>query len=479
MLLRRISPHWLLAGVLLASLVVDLSPRFHLDDSATYLHTRVPGFLPLNRSWTYGMVVSWIEPGTRWLASAPLMQIALSWASYAFFGFALSKTLGLGRRAALAVVAVGALEPLGFYWSRSFMADSPAQSAFVFLCGVLLLRCGLALRFALVFAAGFVLVSLRTLYFPAVLLAMLAALAWTAWRGREQASAPGFGAAKSWGVAAAAFLCANLAYATVNTLATRCHTFTTNMGDMEYLAGALSPLGGDVLDSTPLTPVERSALLPLTYENRNGQLFDTNGLVPLIRGHYGSGYRVTEAARPAMRRFVLAVAAHHPIGLTGLVLRQWGDYLNPSLVMSYHAKGWLSGAVVYWQRNELPADVIRVFREWKVRPTPAQDLPARPSFGLSYFETAGGVWALVLSLYATLAPLAVVRIPGAYRSGFLVFSASFSLLYMAAIALAADELVTRYLLPLTAPLLYAVAVSALALRGSADASVTLRAAAVG
>lgn len=446
---RNISAKWFLACILLASLVIDLSPRFHLGDSATYLHTRVPGFLPLNRSWTYGMVVSWIEPGTHWLAAAPLVQILLSWAAYAFFGGALAKYLGLKQRTALAVVAVGALEPLGFYWSRSFMADSPAQSAFVFLCGALLLRVGPALRFGLVFVAGFILLSLRTVYFPAVLLALLAAAAWTAWRDRRDGS----GEARRWGAAAAAFLCANLAYGAVNTLATRCHTFTTNMGDAEYLVAAISPLGADQLGSTPLTPEERAELLPLTYADRNAQLFDPHGLVSLIRAHSGSGYRAIEAARPAMQRFVVAVVTHHPIGLAGLVLRQWGDYLNAPLVLSSQAKGWLSGAVD--QGDALPPDVLKVFRDWKVWPQPAPDLLTRKSVALSWFEIGGGVWALILALSATLAPLAVLRIPSTHRSGFLVFAAAFSLLYMGSLALGADELVTRYLLPLTAPFLFA------------------------
>ena len=482
---RKIAAYWLLAGVLLASLLVDLSPRFHLGDSATYLHTRVPGFLPLNRSWTYGMVVSWLEPATGWLNSAALVQIFLSWGAYAFFAIALTGALGLRRGAALAVIAVGALEPSGFYWARAFMSDSPAQSAFVFLCGALLLRCSLRLRFGLVFAAGFVLISLRTLYFPAAFVALLAAAAWTASCARRDlkrgpAQGSDISDVRGWVVAAVAFLCANLAYATVNTLATRCHTFTSNMGDMEYLAAAASPLGADQLSSTPLTSTERAALLPLIYENRNGQLFSQNGLVPLIRGHYGSGYRATEAARPAMRRFVLAAIVRHPIGLIGLVLRQWRDYLNPTLVLSYHASGWWSGAVAHWQDNALPRDVLQVFGEWRVKPKPTADLPARRSFALSYFEIAGGVWSLTLALYATLAPLAVARVPGAYRSGFLLFSAVFSLLYMASLALSADELVTRYLLPLAPPMVYTGAVLLLASRRrAAVATGTAPAAALG
>ena len=409
------------------------------------------------------MVLGWVERATGQLNSVALVQIFLSWGAFAFFAIALTKALGLQRRMALMIVAIGCLEPLGYYWSRAFMSDSPAQSAFVFLCGVLLLRCHAALRFGLVFIAGFVLLSLRTVYFPAVLLALLATAAWSAWSGRKQAFASEARVrpaserhpARSWGLAAAAFLCADLTYAAVNTLATRSHTFSANVGDMEFLAGALSPLGGDQLESTPLTAAERAALVPLTYENRNAQLFNSNGLVPLIRGHYKS----VEAARPAMRRFVVNVVVHHPVRLAGLVVRQWSEYLNPVLVWSYHRKGWWSGAVAYGQPNDLPESVIQVFRDWKVWPTPTADLPARNSPSLWYFKRAGGVWSFVLALYAALSFLAIFLVPRSYRAGFLVFSTVFSLLYMAEIALAADELVTRYLLPISAPLLYMVAIA--------------------
>lgn len=469
---------WPLVGVLLASLLVDLTPRFHLEDSAAYLSTQLYAYLPQDRAWTYGLAISALEKATGWFRSVALAQVLLSWAAYAFFGFAMTRALELPRRLAFVVVAIGALEPLGYYWSRAFMSDSPAQSAFVFLCGVLLLRCEAALRFILVFVAGFILISLRTIYFLPVLCAMLAAAEWSlwcAWRDRRSGSARAFCAVRGWGVAALALLCANLGYAAVNALTTRSITLATNVADAQYLMAVVSPLAGDRLDSTPLTKEERSALPRLTYTNRNTQLYDPHGLVSVFRGHYGKpGTGEYDAARPAMQQFVADVVSHHPFGFAYLVLRQWGEYLDAPKVLSYHRKGWWSGTVAVGQANVLTDGLVQQFADWAVKPVPGPDYPSKKSFGLSYFKIAGGVWSFVSALYGSLAIVALGLMPSRSRSPFLVFASAFSLLYMGVLGIAADGLITRYLMPLTPVLIYTSVVSVLALRRSATAAITFR-----
>lgn len=449
-------------SALLISLIIDVAPRFHMGDSGAYIATQWGANLPEERSWTYGLILGWVTRATGQLFAMPLLQILLSWAAFAFFAMTLARALGLQRRLALVLVAIGCLEPLGYYWSRAFMSDSLAQSAFVFLCGVLLLRCRLAIRFALVFVAGFVLVSFRIVYFPAVVLALIATTVWGAWKERKSLCDPEVGgrptsdplSTRSWGVAAVAFLCADLTYAAVNTQLTHAHRLTTNIAAMQFLAGALSPLGRDQLDCTPLTPAERDALAPLTYENRNAAEFASNGLVPLIRGHFNS----TEAARPTMQRFVVNVIIHHPVGVAGLVVRQWSEFLNPVLVWTYHRRGWWSGAVVHGQPNELSDSVIQTFERWKVKPTPSADLPARNSPSLWYFKRVGGLWSLALALCATLSCAVMFIVPRSGRSCFLVFSTVFSVIYMGEISLSANDMISRYLLPISAPLFCVISV---------------------
>jgi len=183
-------------------------------------------------------------------------------------------------------------------------------------------------------------------------------------------------------------------------------------------------------------------------------LWDPKGLVPTIRRHFSS----TEAARPVMRSLVLRAIRHHPMGLAELVFRQWLDYLDVPLVLSDQRQGWLSGAAPLGNPVILPAPVIHIFQEWKIRPLPSRDAPTRPSPALWYLDWVGGVWSLVLSYYATFSVLIIFLVPRNSRTALLVFANSFALLYMGTIAFGGVTWATRFLLPLNAPLLYTAAV---------------------
>jgi hypothetical protein len=259
-------------------------------------------------------------------------------------------------------------------------------------------------------------------------------------------------------VALAAILLANLGYACANTLVTQSRVLSTNIADMEFLAGALSPLMGDELDDTPLTPAERSNLLPLVYENRLGNTFGPHGLVPLITMHFSS----MEKARPLLRQLVVDSIRKHPIGFVRLMLRQWGDYLDPVPVIRSQKSGRMSGAVAAFRNDTsviLPNSVVALLRQWRVRPAANAELPSQASPALSYLEEAGGVWSLVLAYDATFSFLWVFAIPARNRTVFLVFINSFALFYLMTIMIGANEMVTRYLLPLDVPLAYTIAVA--------------------
>lgn len=463
--LSGVLPFVVAAGVallLLSSLVVDLVPRFHLGDSAVFLSTRYGTLIPDNRSWTYGLAIGWVLRSTGQLVSVPLCQIALSWTAFAAFAASLAAATGLNGWRASVLFLIGCFEPLGYYWSRSFMADSPAQSLFVLLCALLLWRANLAWRFLLVFFLGFALIGLRIVYFPAIAAALFVTLACHAGfrlaggSGRNLADRASDLGTRAWAAALAAFLLANLSYAFANTAMTHGKVLSTDIGDMEFLVGALSPLMGDELDKTPLTTGERAELPPLTYANRVSQTFGAHGLVPAIREHF----RSREDARPAMKRLVFDTIRRHPLGLAQLVLRQWSDYLNPSLVVRTQSSGALSGSVAAFagdSRVILPDYILEAFAAWKIRPLPTATTPQVPSPALRYLEKAGGAWSLILAYYATFG---IFFLPFVYRgrtSDFPIFAVCFSFVYMATIAFGANQLVTRYLLPLDVPLLCSIA----------------------
>lgn len=256
---------------------------------------------------------------------------------------------------------------------------------------------------------------------------------------------------RPWAVAAAALLAANLAYAVVNTHMTHGRKLSTNVGDMEFLVSALSPLMGDQLDDTPLTDAERKTMIPLTRDDRNLTLFAPKGLTMLIRGHFSS----IESARPVFQRLVFRTVLHHPIQFVSLAARQWMDYLNPVLVLNAHQAGWWSGTIPHGQEVELPPTVIKIFKDWRITPIPSPDSPSTPSPALWSFKVLGGLWSLALSYYATFSMALIFLFPKSRRTPFLIFSSVFSFLYMGEIAASANEMITRYLLPISATFIYA------------------------
>lgn len=446
-----------LLAILLLSLAIDLTPRFHMTDSAVYILTRYPGFIPDNRSWTYGLVAGWLLRTTRFLGSVALTQIIASWVAFTVFAFAVARRANVRSPLLLVIPFIGMFEPLGFYWSRSIMTDSSAQSALVLLFALLLLPLGTPLLFVFVFLASFALISLRVIYFPALAIASVITILWLFWVwGRNREIVASRHAALRWVAILAAIALADLGYACANTYMTRARELSTNIGDMEFLVGALSPLMGTDLEKTPLTAAEREILLPLTYDNRIGNTFSPRGLVMLIRRHFSS----SESARPAMQTLVLDSIKQHPLGLAELVLRQWGDYLNPFWVVPIQHEGALTGAVLQLPNDPrvvLPNSVIRALRMWKVKPFARADLPMRPSAALTYLEVCSGIWSLILAYCATLSPLCLPLVPARHRSAPLVFITGFAFLYMATIAFGANQMVARYLLPLDVPVVFAAA----------------------
>jgi hypothetical protein len=78
---------------------------------------------------------------------------------------------------------------------------------------------------------------------------------------------------------------------------------------------------------------------------------------------------------------------------------------------------------------------------------------------LFYLEEVGGIWSLILAWYATFSFICILIVPGNHRSAFLIFINSFAFFYMATIAFGANQMVTRYLLPLDLPLIYTSAIA--------------------
>lgn len=467
----------LVAGFVL-SVWIDLAPRFHLEDSVDFILDGESGISRV-RSWTYGLFVNWLVRTSGELVSVPLCQAVVLWTAMTTFAIAVTRTIRPGFPIAPLLVIAACCEPLAYYWSHAIMADSFAVAAFAVFCAALLLPLRPRLRTLMVFATAFALISFRLVYFPPLLEAAGITFAWTLWRmrrtrdGKDAVSGIALHkASRAWLGILGAIVVADFSYACANTLVTQSRTLSSDIADMEFLVGALSPLMGDELDLTPLTPGERAVLIPLAYKNRVANTFGDHGLVPLITSHFSS----MEKARPALQRLVLECIRRHPAGIAGLVVRQWLDYLDPVLVIRSQRAGVLTGAVPTRLNDPqvvLPDKVVAALRKWNVMPPATRDLPSQPSPALSYVEAFGGTWSLVLAYFATLSVFFVLIFPKTARTDFLIFVNSFAFLYILTIMLGANQMVTRYLLPLDVPLLYTVVALITGRSGTALGSIPL------
>jgi hypothetical protein len=180
-----------------------------------------------------------------------------------------------------------------------------------------------------------------------------------------------------------------------------------------------------------------------------GSAFAEDGIVQRLQGYYGT----YEAAAPAYNRLLRAAVLGRPLDVLALVARSWSDYLNPQRVLLYHHERRLTGTTGWYAPDTLSANLIARLQAWGVWQHIDPQLPQAASVGLDYYAIAGGYWALLVALHATLAVPIYFALPRRSRSDNVLAMLLFAFAYMAMIAMTTNELVTRYLIPLDIPLL--------------------------
>ena len=147
-------------------LILDPTPKFFLGDSASYIWTAISGWIPADRSFTYGYLVGWLSLPTHSLNSLLIFQALLGTATALGVALICRSFFALSYRSAFFFGVLCALDPLQIIWERYVMTEVP--SLFLYVSMLLLSFCYLKERrlwqLALIQVIGVLLISLRISY---------------------------------------------------------------------------------------------------------------------------------------------------------------------------------------------------------------------------------------------------------------------------------------------------------------------------
>lgn len=164
---------FLLAALLVKAIAfaLDPYPAFHFGDSGAYLATALIGWIPPDRSFTYGFILRVLTAGTHSLVAVVVVQSILSAVASAILGTLLLRVFASSFSVALCFTIVSAIEPLQLMEERFVMTEALATfgcAVFVALCFEFLRTCS-GFLLLLISSLGVLLVSLRYSFLPLVI----------------------------------------------------------------------------------------------------------------------------------------------------------------------------------------------------------------------------------------------------------------------------------------------------------------------
>lgn len=447
-------------GMLVLSLLIDATPRFHQGDSESYLGSEWHGYMPDDRAWAYGLVAVRLIRWTGNLDVVALLQIVIGWCGAWVLGAMLSSRFGRGGLWVVAVTGIIIGNPLSFYWARAFMTDTAAAALFGCCVTLMLWPAGRArpvLSACAMFCLAVLLGQLRSVYLPPMLAAFMGVALLNVARdvrGRKAILSP---VVRRYAAFSLAVLLASLACGKINQYALQKPYPALNYAANRFLVSAWSPVMGPVLPQLNLPPAVNDGLLPLTYDNRLATAFADSGLPVRIEAWMGGA----DQARPLYSRLLRQTVMTQPVPFAALIARSWSDYLNPARVLLYHHERRLTGTMGYSQPDTLTPRFIARLQGFGIWQRVDPNLPQVPSFGIGYYARLGGWWALLLAWSATLSPLVCLALIRRHKAGeaedddlgVVLATQLFGFATIAMVALTTNELVTRYLIPLDIPLL--------------------------
>jgi hypothetical protein len=169
--------HWLLFIflVLCVKLLIfrlDPFPMFFLGDSASYIQTAVNGWIPPDRSFTYGFIIRAVAVAAHSLTPLIMLQVFTSGINAILVAYLLHKFFAVNTDLSFLCGLLCAIEPQQLMYERYVMTE--ALSLFIFVCYLTMIfhyikKPGLRLL-AAVQMTGTILISLRLSYLPLVLM---------------------------------------------------------------------------------------------------------------------------------------------------------------------------------------------------------------------------------------------------------------------------------------------------------------------
>jgi hypothetical protein len=420
-------------------LIVDPNPEFFLGDSASYLHTALTGWIPLDRSYFYGFLIRWITWSSASLFSVVYVQVLASALSAGLLGWFLLRFLHTGNWIALLGVILYALDPVQLLYERFVMAE-----AFSFLAAIVfisLIFCYLErgsyphLMFASL--AGVGAVALRVSFLPPILTLSLAApfIRYGCLWFDDSRSPRTY--LRPFIVALGVTMIAHFAFHTAYKKLTG--ALTNQPPAYQYASGlfllsAWSPLlVADDLRAFGFSTETLAGTADRTLQNRRVQRWMSNGLVAALEKKYGGALQANAVAA----KVSLHILKRDPIG----VIR---------LTICTYARGWerrvIHGCIAEDVGSRpIPPGLVKVAAEHFH--LVASDMEKQETITKNYFRR-GLAWYRLLLLTPFLL---LFTVPFSNRTDrrFLIAAALFAgVVLLTANALSVDNSI-RYLHPLS------------------------------
>jgi len=321
-------------AIKLSLFVLDPTPHFFMGDSATYVGSAIHGYVPLDRSFTYGLLIRWIALGFHTLQTLIFAQVIAGAVTAWFVGFALLRFFNVRIAIALGGSIVFALDPLQILHERFVLAEAFAMLLFAgqLLLGLYYLEKPGVRTLLANCIVGIGLVSLRPVYAPIVLFEalLLPLIGWLKPSLSTAASKRMKSCALHLIVAIVASVSLHEAY---QRIMGRLAGFPPAYQFMDglFLAASWSPIliPGDAIDAQAAGAIQQQ-LADLQYPlgdrlKRQAQLWRSGGLVDRLQRAYGGDIA---AANSSAKQMSLHALRRDPLGIARLTWSNFKDYLK-------------------------------------------------------------------------------------------------------------------------------------------------------
>jgi hypothetical protein len=437
--MRKIIGFALIAlGVKSIFLIADPNPQFFLGDSASYLHTALTGWIPLDRSYFYGFLIRWITWSSQSLFSVVYVQVLASAVSAGILGWFLLRFLRTGNWIAILGVILYALDPVQLLYERFVMAETFSLLAAILFITLIFcyLERGNYLHLMLASLAGIGAVALRVSFLPPILTLSFAApfIRYGCLWFDDHQSPKTF--LRPFIVALGAI---TIAHFTFHTAYKRLTGALTNQPPAyQYASGlfllcAWSPLlVADDLRASGFSTETLAGTATRTLENRRVQRWMSNGLVAALEEKYGDALQANAVAA----KVSLHILKRDPVGVV-------------RLTVSTYFRGWETQVIHRCIAEDvgsrpIPPGLVKVAA--KHFHLVASDMERQNTVTKNYFRR-GLVWYRVLLLTPFLL-LFTVAFSDRINRPFLIAAALFAaVVLLTANAISVDNSI-RYLHPL-------------------------------